>query len=635
MTASRRGQVVVCVVGAGDPATATAHHLRSRSADDVPVLEVDSESAAFTSTDPADVIIVRPGCLVSAGWLDGLRAAAYASSTAATGSPLTQHDLGLALDRQRLDAAAASVRAAPVRLHPRRQRPDGPCVYVRRGAIELVGAGEGFWRRCVESGLSHVLAADVLVLDPRPAGAATERPSEPVARAVSAARRAVTGLSVVIDARILYGPTTGTDVHVLELIGGLARTEGLRLTAIVPDQPSEHALSRLRALPGVSLVRYREAAGGADIVHRPFQLSNAGDLTYLQSLGERVVLTQQDLIAYHNPSYFPSAEAWRAYRDLTRLALATVDQVLFFSEHARDDALGEDLVAPARASVVHLGVDHPHAHGHAPTRPAGVARLDATTPMILCLGTDFHHKNRAFALRILKVLRARHGWDGALILAGPTVAHGSSRLQERAFLAGAPDLAESVLDLGVVSEAEKQWLFERSSLVVYPSVVEGFGLVPFEAAAHRVPCLWAPGSALSELLPDHAAGIVPWDEEQSAGRALALLNDPGARERNLQAIDAAASGLTWEATAARLLEVYRAIAEAPANTPGSGGAAVSALLSEDAARLVGPGGELPSDVHRPLLALATHRRVADPVFGTLKVGYRISYELRRRLHRRR
>jgi hypothetical protein len=51
-------------------------------------------------------------------------------------------------------------------------------------------------------------------------------------------------------------------------------------------------------------------------------------------------------------------------------------------------------------------------------------------------------------------------------------------------------------------------------------------------------------------------------------------------------------------------------------------------------RLVGPGGELPPDVHRPLLALATHPRIAAPLFGALKLGYRASHRLRRELHKR-
>ncbi len=148
--------------------------------------------------------------------------------------------------------------------------------------------------------------------------------------------------------------------------------------------------------------------------------------------------------------------------------------------------------------------------------------------------------------------------------------------------------------------------------------------------------MWAPESSLRELLPESAAEIIPWDPEQSAARAFALMRDPDARARNLSAVDAAAAGLTWDATAARLLEVYRTTAEAPANsglTAAAAGGLALGSLSEDAARLVGPHGELPSDVQRPLLALATHRRLAAPVFGALKLGYRASYELRRRRHR--
>src|SRR5205807_8436481 len=99
-------------------------------------------------------------------------------------------------------------------------------------------------------------------------------------------------------------------------------------------------------------------------------------------------------------------------------------------------------------------------------------------------------------------LRARHARHCVLVFAGLSVAHGSSRREEARFLDAHPELATSVLDVGAVTDVEKAWLFARASLVAYPSVVEGFGLVPVEAAAHRVPCLWAPGSSLSELLPE-------------------------------------------------------------------------------------------------------------------------------------
>ncbi len=190
-----------------------------------------------------------------------------------------------------------------------------------------------------------------------------------------------------------------------------------------------------------------------------------------------------------------------------------------------------------------------------------------------------------------------------------------------------------MLDFAAVSEAEKEWLYGHSRLVTYPTVYEGFGLIPFEAADHDVPCLWARGTSLSELLPDSAAQIEPWDASWSADRALHLLRDDEARRENVRSIRQAASGLTWEATAAKLIACYVETCDAPA-TPASAierrHGVMSGVLSEDAMRLIGPGGALPPDVQRPLLALATHPQIGKPMFSVMKLGYRASYRLRRR-----
>jgi hypothetical protein len=184
-----------------------------------------------------------------------------------------------------------------------------------------------------------------------------------------------------------------------------------------------------------------------------------------------------------------------------------------------------------------------------------------------------------------------------------------------------------------VSEAEKQWVMDRARLVLYPTVYEGFGLVPFESADHGVPCLWAEGTSLSEVLPETAAGIVPWDAEVSADRAFELLRDPEVRGRNVAAIRAAAAKLTWDATAAQLLDLYHSTCDgtaAPASTLERTAGLMHGGVSEDALRLIGPGGALPKDVERPLLALATHPQIGAPMFRAMKLGYRATYRLRRR-----
>jgi glycosyltransferase involved in cell wall biosynthesis len=614
-----RGAAVVCIEtgDTGEAPDACVRSVLAHTDADVPVVICEDRAAVLAAAAPADVVLVDPRTVVAAGWFEGLRHAAETDGTVATASAITSEaTAGLGID-----AAAQRVRERSLRIRPRLQAPHEGCVYVRRAAIELVGVSgdmRSFADRCVRAGMTHLLADDVLV---HASGRALAAEDGPLASALSSVRRALTGMSITIDARILSRPITGTEVHVLELIAALARTDAVRLRVIVPDRPSGDAARALEALPSVELIRYDQARDRADVVHRPYQLSDPGELTFLASLGERLVLTHQDLIAYHNPSYFPDVDAWRGYRELTALALATADHVVFFSAHARDDALAEELVDPTRASVVHIGVDHALTGSRpAPRAPAGADELDPSADVVLCIGTDYAHKNRVFALRVLDQLRRRHGWRGYLVFAGPSVPYGSSRAEEEQLRAR---LAESVIDVGAVSEDEKEWLLTRARVVLYPTLHEGFGLVPFEAAEHAKPCMWAAGTSLSELLRDDGAAIVPWDAAASADRAFELLTDVRARGLQVAAVHEQARQLTWDVTAGRLLEVYESVCGAPGTT------VQAPQLSEDAMRLVGPGGALPTDVQRPLLALATHPRLGRPVFGALRAGYRAISKLRR------
>jgi glycosyltransferase involved in cell wall biosynthesis len=603
--------------------------------------------AALALAAPADVVYLSAGCVLTPGWLAGLRDAAYSDSRVASATPLTfgggEWSLGLPVESS-LEAAAAAVRRGSLRVRPRIRAAGGPCVYMRRDALELVepvdGLG-GFSIACLERGLCHVLADDVLIggggprSPPGPAGH-----DEPVARSLGAARRGVRGLSLAFDARGLTGPMNGTKIQALELIGAVARASEQPVRALIsPDLDSEtrallEEVALVEAVTPGHAIPVDAASPRADLIHRPFQVDSPADLGFLAQVADRTVITQQDLIGYSNPAYFASPADWERYRALTRSATVVADHVLFFSEHVRDEALAEDLVEPHRASVVHIGVDHRviTSLGIHVRHPAGGERLPADAEVMACIGADYVHKNRVFALRVLAELKHRHGWGGALVFAGSHVPWGGSRAQESRLLEGEPALRQSALDLGPISEAEKEWLLERATVVIYPTVSEGFGLVPFEAAKRGVPCLWARGTSLEEILPDSAAGIVPWDATASAERALALMRDDEARAENIAAIRRAAGGLRWGKTAERLLEVYRATCDAPPATIGvfeRGAGLMREGLSEDAIRLVGPGGALPRELERPLLALATRPGLRGPLFAAIKAGYRASYRLRR------
>jgi len=526
--------------------------------------------AALRASEPhADVALVREGVLVGPGWLDGLREAARSDSIVMSASALA----GPAGDAAAVAARAAAVRAGSARLRPTLERANPDCCYLRAQALELVEppAGPGsdtqvlaeLSRGISALGLVHVLADDTYV----GAGLDAQLPdgeSGSLRRAVSVAQAATRPLGVTIDARALGSAATGTRTYILDLIVALAREDWLSLRVVLPPDTAPEVLALLEADGAIELISYEQAAAGVprtDLVHRPQQVFTADDITLLRRLGERIVITHHDLIAYRCGAYHESVEQWGDYRRVTRLALAQADMVVFPSRHAREDALREDLIAPPRAHAVPDGAERvwpqPPA---AAVRPAGVPE---EAGLLVCIGADYAHKNRPFALALVRALHERHGWSGRLVLAGPHVDRGSSRDREQAMLGRDPALAELVLDIGAVDDAGRAWLYAHAQAVVYPSVYEGFGLVPFEAAQAGVPCLYAATSALAELAGPAAATLVPWDADASADAAAPLLAPGAARDQHVRVLREAAGELCWANVVPLLRGVYEQAIASP------------------------------------------------------------------------
>lgn len=341
---------------------------------------------AFAGAAPADVVVLNSDCVVAEGWLEGLRDAAYLDATIATATTLTNHGTIVSVpeycvpspalpDGWTLEEAAAAVRARSLRLRPTLMTAVGHCMYVRRSALDLVGdfdlefsPGYGeevdFSQRCLAHGLRHVAADDVLVLHHAGGSFTTdgaEHPARnehellllrrypyyhdwlrmveadvagPLARAVGAARRALTGLRVVIDPR--------------GAVGEGARHQARQLEAAL----SASGKAQVAALSATGAPRQGPTV---DIVHRLFPVEDEHQLLSLARLGERLVLTHEDVSAYRDPSRWRSFTAWEHHRQLTATALAIADRVVFPTERARAAAIADELLEPERASVVAPG----------------------------------------------------------------------------------------------------------------------------------------------------------------------------------------------------------------------------------------------------------------------------------------
>jgi glycosyltransferase involved in cell wall biosynthesis len=403
---------------------------------------------------------------------------------------------------------------------------------------------------------NHPTVAEVALQQPTP--------DSPLGMAHQVARAKVSGLRVSIDATTL-GPTeTGTQVQTLALIDALVRrddvaTVGVALGGEIPPY-AEQTLHHRKVRASWCASDDFTPLGHSDIVHRPFQPDRPLDVESWRRTGIRTLLTIQDLIYYEVGAYHSSPADWERVRASVRQAVRDVDGVVVIAHDVAQQIADERLAVESdRLFVVENGTDHLSGEEPGSIPPGLSASGMVSGPFALVLGTNYGHKNRHLAIEAVRLLR-ESGTALDLVMAGPTVPRGSTRIAEtRASLRP----GASVHLLPDVTSRERNWLLRHAALVLYPTSAEGFGLVPYEAARFGTATVHVSFGPLAEVAPDLPVAAAGWAPAELAGACRALLTDPDLYQAQVTAVLRAAQTYTWDRTAELLVTAYRQVLSRP------------------------------------------------------------------------
>jgi glycosyltransferase involved in cell wall biosynthesis len=120
-------------------------------------------------------------------------------------------------------------------------------------------------------------------------------------------------------------------------------------------------------------------------------------------------------------------------------------------------------------------------------------------------------------------------------------------------------LSDRVRFAGFLDREQLARMYARASVLAMPSVSEPFGLAALEALAHGVPAIVSRQSGAGEVLQS-CLRVDYWNVEELARRILDILHRPALRARLATAGRAEARRMSWEASSAGLLRVYRELA---------------------------------------------------------------------------
>lgn len=269
----------------------------------------------------------------------------------------------------------------------------------------------------------------------------------------------------------------------------------------------------------------------------------------------RQVATVHDLAFLRFPETVQHETLDNLRRHLPR-AVVAADALIAVSQATADDLTTLLGISPRRVHVIHEGVDPTFLDAPHPPRIALPRRY------VLFVSTLEPRKNILGLLAGFEQAVAG-GYEGDLVLVGRW---GWRTEAAREALATSP-VQHRIHHLDYLDRGELNAVVRRAEAVVFPSLLEGFGLPVVEGMAVGVPVITSNVSSLPEVGGDAALYVDPREPADLAAAILRLANDPALREQLVTAGRARAARFRWEEAARATAGVFRRVTALPECVP--------------------------------------------------------------------
>ncbi|MDP8214246.1 MAG: glycosyltransferase family 1 protein [Candidatus Euphemobacter frigidus] len=265
------------------------------------------------------------------------------------------------------------------------------------------------------------------------------------------------------------------------------------------------------------------------------------------------VITILDLIYLEFPETFPfAARTWMRF--LVRHSARRARAIIALSRYSRDEILWALDIPFWKIKAIYMGGGEdkppqiPREERNRILHKAGIV-----PPFILTVAAAHPHKN---LMRLLEayyqLLKEEKRYQ--LVIVG--VKH-NRYYQKLVNMLERLNLRGRVVFTGWIPEREKECIYNEARLLVFPSLLEGFGLPILESMRCGLPVACSELPSLAEVAGEAACLFNPYSVEDITRTLLDCLSNDDLRRRLIARGRIHAEKFNWEETAWKTLEVYR------------------------------------------------------------------------------
>lgn len=244
------------------------------------------------------------------------------------------------------------------------------------------------------------------------------------------------------------------------------------------------------------------------------------------------------------------------WEKMLKLASRKSNRVIAVSHSTKTDIINVFHISPGKIDVVYEGVDQNNFNTDGDAKKLDLFRRQYGLPdkYILCVGTHAY-KNIDGIIKSFEIFNKNYKHPIKLVIVG-----NKKYLEKEIFeFVKKFELDQQIVFTGFFPDPNLKYLYQCSTLFLFPSYYEGFGLPVLEAFACGTPVVTSNTGSLPEVGGEAALLVDPDDHEGIASVVLKLLDDKDFRNNKRQQGLTQVKKFSWEKAATETLEVFEKV----------------------------------------------------------------------------